>query len=91
MDSLIKAQEAACVYQKGMWMKREYQTLDPPHKGLWRGPKDHFVAPLSLLRTLIEITLGEDHCARGEMIRKGQQAWWSLYLTAMVDTFLVQC
>lgn len=54
-----------------MWIRRGggYKKINPPHSRLWQGPRYHFVAPNAFLHTLIRIVRGQDHCARGEVIR----------------------
>lgn len=100
LRSLAQAQEHASVYEKSLWLRRganqqqthdAHGTLITSAPGLWRGPQGHLVAPLSVLYTLIHDAHGLDHCARGEVIKKIKQVWWSPYLAAMVDKELENC
>lgn len=56
LSLLIQAQAAASVYEKSIWTIR-------PHKDLWRDSGGHFLAPNSVLYTLMRDAHGQDHCA----------------------------
>ncbi len=93
LSSLIMAQERADPYEKSVWLKRGALrvTQDGPQKGLWRSPHGHFVLPISLLRFAIRNAHGQDHCARGVVLKRLQAVWWSPYLAATVDRTLHEC
>ncbi len=93
LSSLIMAQDRADPYEKSVWLKRGAVkiTQDGPQKGLWRSPHGHFVLPILLLGLAIRNAHGQDHWARGEVIKCLQAVWWSPYLAATVDRTLHEC
>ncbi|XP_077386409.1 protein NYNRIN-like [Festucalex cinctus] len=91
--SLIETQDAASVYEKSVWKKRGASKCltDGHQRNLWRSPEGHFVLPLSLVKTAILAAHGQDHCHRGEVLRKLKAVWWTPFLAAMVDRTLHEC
>ncbi len=93
LSSLIQVQEGLVSMKKRVWFKRGAvkNQQDGPHKGLWQGPSGHFVAPTSVFHALMKDVHGLDHCTRGEVLKRIQNAWWSPYLAIMVDKALHNC
>ncbi len=51
----------------------------------------YFVLSCSLLHFAIRWAHGQDHCARGEVIKRLQAVWWSPILAATVGRTLHEC
>ncbi len=93
LSCLIAAQDRASAQEKTVWMKRGAikNTREGPQKGLWRSNAGHFVLPTSLLLFAIRWGHGQDHCARGKVLRHLQAIWWSPFIAATVDRILHEC
>ncbi|XP_072904472.1 uncharacterized protein [Hemitrygon akajei] len=88
VEDLIEIQGKATLAEQTMWRKRGAKQ-NP--EGLWSTEDGLLVAPTPLLTILISEAHGMDHCARGEVIRKIKDGFWSPYLQASVDFVLSQC
>lgn len=89
LASLIQAQARESLYAQGVWLKRGAikNTMAGPQQGLWRSPHGHFVLPLSLIKPAILSAHGQDHCARGEVLRRLRAVWWSPFLVDIRKSF----
>lgn len=93
LSSLIEAQRSAGIYEHSVRLKCGALkcAVDGPQKDLWRGPHGHFVLPTALLTIAILSAHGQDHCARGEVLRRLRAVWWSPLLAATLDKTLNEC
>lgn len=93
MPSLVAAQNRVSEAEKRLWIKRGAIRTQArgPTNGLWRDSHGNFVLPTLLLRHAIIWVHGNDHCARGEILRKLQATWWSPFMAATVDRVLGEC
>ncbi|XP_059209538.1 protein NYNRIN-like [Centropristis striata] len=95
ITSLKEAQERAGPWSHQIWIKRgaiKIQNNPDPHKnGLWLSAQGQFVLPPALVPIAIQEAHGQDHVARGEILRRLQAVWWSPMLAHRVDRWINAC
>lgn len=93
LSSLIEAQRHAGIYEQSVWLQRRALKciVEGPDEDLRHGPHGHFVLPTALLKIAILTAHGQDHCARGEVLRCLRAVGWSPFLAATVDRTLNDC
>ncbi|XP_053367139.1 uncharacterized protein K02A2.6-like [Clarias gariepinus] len=88
LTSLANMQAAASGEEIRKWLARGATKNNDTN--VWRSADGRFVAPQNFLLTLIRQVHGNDHVAKGEVIRRIQKEWWSPYLGPMVHRTLSQ-